>query len=756
MDTPFPRDVATRSRWVELGQRHVELSGSIRTLDCYVSRQTIRYHPHHDADRNDLAFRLKRSGLNIRMLAEPSAKDDDRLSVTAIADAELDSTGAGSPPSTTLEELTLLEHGYEHASPAAESHNQAPDAGPTEPADAPHPARAAMASRSQLDSALGGVLVISGGSGYNDLVGATPGATYVMPISDNGGSSSEIIRVLGGPSIGDIRSRLNRLIPTPARHDSAAAPSNDAIHKLLAYRLPSHGSSREIKQEWMDILEGRHRLWRGIEPERKEVIRGFLVHFESEVLRRAHRHFNFRGGSIGNFFLAAAQKFFRSIQSAIFLFAATTQIDTSSFASKVLPVINTNHTATIAAELQDGDIIVGQCEISHPSPKASDRAASQMEKSGSLASQPPGTPSSAVFDARAAQTLLGDGGPLTPGFGPPAHYHVTEPFESNYTSMSGSVDMLRMGTSESEARPSAAAAARQYGASATPLRTGAGPSPLFAQLVDERAAAYAAQVRKGRTTVGNHKDGLDPEDDDQDSQDGNDPTDSPRDSSAAEDDPTDARHSVPELGWSHQQGGAKKLARSARREKTGNIIFSKSDDAAEPALASPIRRILYVNAYRNEIRPAPNPAFVGALGRCQTLIYSCGSLWTSIIPCLALRSIGTTIATSTKLRYKVLLLNTIHDRETRGMDALDFVSAICDSLNHSDQPELADTQAYTPNQFITHIVYFPAASIAVDTHRLNEMGITCIPAASTTSKNGTPIFDQDALTAALHHITRQT
>lgn len=120
---------------------------------------------------------------------------------------------------------------------------------------------------------MGKVVVISGGSGYNDLVGATPEATFVMPISDNGGSSSEIIRVLGGPSIGDLRSRLVRLIPVSA-HQPEIGNSNDAVHRLLAYRLPSTGSSKDIKQEWMDILEGRHKLWRGIEPERKECIRG--------------------------------------------------------------------------------------------------------------------------------------------------------------------------------------------------------------------------------------------------------------------------------------------------------------------------------------------------------------------------------------------------------------------------------------------------------------------------------------------------
>ncbi|KAH0445398.1 hypothetical protein IEQ34_025516 [Dendrobium chrysotoxum] len=47
-----------------------------------------------------------------------------------------------------------------------------------------------------------------------------------MPISDDGGSSSEIIRVLGGPSIGDLRSRLVRMIPTStslSRHHAASS-----------------------------------------------------------------------------------------------------------------------------------------------------------------------------------------------------------------------------------------------------------------------------------------------------------------------------------------------------------------------------------------------------------------------------------------------------------------------------------------------------------------------------------------------------
>lgn len=58
------------------------------------------------------------------------------------------------------------------------------------------------------------VVVFSGGSAANSLVDVFDevieknncSLTYVIPISDNGGSSSELIRVFGGPGIGDVRS----------------------------------------------------------------------------------------------------------------------------------------------------------------------------------------------------------------------------------------------------------------------------------------------------------------------------------------------------------------------------------------------------------------------------------------------------------------------------------------------------------------------------------------------------------------------
>jgi len=129
--------------------------------------------------------------------------------------------------------------------------------------------------------------VIGGGSGCNAILSPFQDSlktTFIVPVSDDGGSTAEILRVLGtshserrfnllisdsptsllilpslagGPALGDIRSRLVRLIP-PSRQGSPLF----CIRRLFEYRLPSTGSSYEIKGEWHTIVEGAHRLWK--------------------------------------------------------------------------------------------------------------------------------------------------------------------------------------------------------------------------------------------------------------------------------------------------------------------------------------------------------------------------------------------------------------------------------------------------------------------------------------------------------------
>ena len=59
--------------------------------------------------------------------------------------------------------------------------------------------------------------------------------------------------MLGGPAVGDIRSRCLRLADDS---DEEA----QAVRHLLAYRLTSR-SAEEAKREWYEIVEGNHRLW---------------------------------------------------------------------------------------------------------------------------------------------------------------------------------------------------------------------------------------------------------------------------------------------------------------------------------------------------------------------------------------------------------------------------------------------------------------------------------------------------------------
>ncbi|THH30392.1 hypothetical protein EUX98_g3804 [Antrodiella citrinella] len=280
-------------------------------------------------------------------------------------------------------------------------------------------------------------VVVSGGTGCNSIVSAFGNACYVLPVSDDGGSSSEIIRVLGGPSIGDIRSRLVRLIPP-------AAPSStlDRIRNLLAYRLPAQCTEREARDEWRDIVEGRSTLWSGIPNDRKEMIRG----------------------------------------------------------------------------------------------------------------------------------------------------------------------------------------------------------------------------------------------------------------------------------------------------------------------------LFYLNAYGNEIYPSPNPDYLHNLGEKDVLIYSCGSLWTSIIPCLALRGVASAIARSRSLRAKILLLNAQNDRETDGYTAIDYISTITRTLNAVYQPQsygglggVATT--YPVSAFITHIVYLKNTAVEVDVGKITTLGVSCVEVEGPVDeRNGRPKFDANCVRKAIERI----
>lgn len=391
-------------------------------------------------------------------------------------------------------------------------------------------------------------MIFSGGSAANSLVDVFDSVrkskscpiSYIIPISDNGGSSSELIRVFGGPGIGDVRSRLVRLIPL-----QPYSKEREAIGTLLSYRLSS-SDSRDARNGWADIVDGTSSLWHGISSAKKELIRSFFNLINLEILKRSRpptSTFDFRSASIGNLFLTGARLFSGSFESAIYLLSAVCGIPDEEI--KVIPSINSNFSHHIAAELEDGTVIVGQNSISHPS----------------------------VMIEKADDThhISRDRAPVLSYNG---ESHRALPLGASLLTTTESTDDLELLQQEEDAHP-----------------------PF----------------------------------------------------------------TLPTL-------------------RTNNIAFTKAADELDD-LPSRINRVHYVNSFGQEILPPANPRAIQALQNAESIIYSIGSLYTSIVPNLVLRGIGDAMRKS-HATFKILILNGCLDREVgpeepgKQFTAVDFINAI--------------------------------------------------------------------------------
>ncbi|WVR06371.1 hypothetical protein IAU60_003402 [Kwoniella sp. DSM 27419] len=490
-------------------------------------------------------------------------------------------------------------------------------------------------------------LIISGGTGANAIASAFGHSpAFVLPVSDDGGSSSEILRCFGGPSIGDIRSRLIRLIPLNTPSTSRDDDERLAIYNLLAYRFPVEASEKEVRELWHEIVEGRSELWDGIGEDKKECIRAFLVHFQTLCLKRAHKRFSFRNFSLGNGFLTGARDLFGSLPSAIFLFKSIAGVN---HGVQVIPVINTNQTVTIAAQLANSTTLVGQCTISHPSPVAS------------TSRQAPGT--------------------LTP---------------------------------------------HPQGEARTPSTTGNHPSPII-----PIPSKLRSHIRRDSRTF--------------DTPDASLPV-SRRDSLSFE--------GIEEMSEEAGSGSA------ASENGGGNIGYRKGED--ETPLEARIERVFYINLYGQEIYPDPNPDFVDTLNRRDVLVYSCGSLWTSIVPCLAIKGLAGRIASSQTLKAKVVLLNSSNDRETPAYTASEYINTVLTMLRHYDKPRrtrghLSGSPAesiWKPTDLISHMVYLEGGQVEIDRNIIEATGIkmVMVPAAVHGNEREIPLFTPDSVTWAMERV----
>ncbi|RYP48195.1 hypothetical protein DL769_011229 [Monosporascus sp. CRB-8-3] len=137
----------------------------------------------------------------------------------------------------------------------------------------------------------------------------------------------------------------------------------------------------------------------------------------------------------------------------------------------------------------------------------------------------------------------------------------------------------------------------------------------------------------------------------------------------------------PYIEFSKGGGGGGGGATKNPEGKAGGGEHDDDDDD----LPARIDRIWYINPYGHEIRPVPNPKVLAAIRGAGAVVYSIGSLYTSLMPSLILRGVGDAIAGvngngSGGPKHKVLILNSSIDRETGPSSdpytAADFVRAI--------------------------------------------------------------------------------
>lgn len=184
-----------------------------------------------------------------------------------------------------------------------------------------------------------------------------------------------------------------------------------------------------------------------------------------------------------------------------------------------------------------------------------------------------------------------------------------------------------------------------------------------------------------------------------------------------------------------------------------NITFTK---AQEEELPSPIKRVWYINPYGQSMPVAANPKVIEVTRASSAVVYSIGSLYTSIIPCLILGGVGEAIAALPSYCQKILILNGSYDRESgpreKPMDAADFVAAItraCEqSQGHYDEP--AETLW---SKYVTHVIYVEGDTVpAINKARLSAAGVESVRCWSRKMEDGSARYDETGLQGALEAI----
>jgi CofD-related protein of GAK system len=122
------------------------------------------------------------------------------------------------------------------------------------------------------------------------------------------------------------------------------------VYRLFTHRLPVNEPQKALALKLVEMAEGRDALVRDIPNPMRRLIRNLLGYFTDQM----PDNFDLRGASIGNLVLAGGYlNNHRHLDPIIFLFSKLVSVQ-----GTVRATVNNN--LHIAAELANGDIIVGQ------------------------------------------------------------------------------------------------------------------------------------------------------------------------------------------------------------------------------------------------------------------------------------------------------------------------------------------------------------------------------------------------------------
>lgn len=190
------------------------------------------------------------------------------------------------------------------------------------------------------------ILFFSGGTALkstsSELTQYTYNSIHIITPFDSGGSSAVIRQKFKMLAVGDIRNRLMALA-------DKSILGNPEIFELFAYRLPKDATKENLHAELELLASGKHRLTRNITAPMRKIIRNHFLEFISFM-----GDFDLRGASIGNIILTAGYLTNRRhLDPVIYIFSKLVEVR-----GIVRPTVNKD--MHLAAELEDGRIIVGQ------------------------------------------------------------------------------------------------------------------------------------------------------------------------------------------------------------------------------------------------------------------------------------------------------------------------------------------------------------------------------------------------------------